>query len=168
MVDQRLAGRAQQHPGQPAVSPAADHQQLCVGGVCTATRSAARSDASSKAIASADSLAGEPSTPTTTGPWAGGASSDLGPRITAPGQWPCATRATAVEPTRMPVETTHPPGTEHDQPGVAGLLDQRRHRISGLQLDVDIQFGVCLVYRRLGLAQQLPAIGFQRVEETLG
>jgi len=68
----------------------------------------------------------------------------------------------------MPVETTHPPGTEHDQPGVAGLLDQRRHRISGLQLDVDIQFGVCLVYRRLGLAQQLPAIGFQRVEETLG
>lgn len=65
-------------------------------------------------------------------------------------------------------EAAQSPGTEHDQPGVVGLLDQRRHRISGLQLDVDLQFGVCLVYRGLDLNQQLPAIGFQRVEETLG
>jgi hypothetical protein len=51
---------------------------------------------------------------------------------------------------------------------VFGHVDQRRHRISGVQVHADVQVGAFLAYRRLGLGQRLSPIALQCIEEALG
>ena len=76
--------------------------------VCTATNGTSRKQASAKANSTAASDTADPSTPTTTGPASGVASSSVRPRMTTTGQCPCAATPQDTEPTSIPANPPSP------------------------------------------------------------
>ena len=113
VADQGLAGGAQQHPApEPAVARpptslrpdsgnARGRSHTPAGRARPPARPRARTPRRTRWRSPRHSSRSR-STPTTTGPSAGGDASAVAPRITATGQSPCATSATAVEPTGGP------------------------------------------------------------------